>query len=299
MLVVVAHDAGGAEVLSSYIKQQALDCLYVLEGPARAIFERKLGHISHVSLTDAMSQASSVLCGTSWQSDLEFNAIQVALSKGKPVIAFLDHWTNYQERFVRNHKICLPNAIWVGDSMAYEIAKKVFPTLPITMVDNPYFIEMKSELTALPKRKLSVDSPQSILYVCEPIREHALKQHGDENYWGYTEEDAVRYFLSNLEALECSIEQVTLRPHPSETLEKYQWVLDTFDLPIKLGGCATLLEEITQNDIVVGCESMAMVIALFAEKRVISTIPPKGASCVLPHVEVMHLHKLIQSRCNR
>ena len=37
---IVAHDAGGAEVLSSYVRQQGLDCLFSLRGPALAIFER-------------------------------------------------------------------------------------------------------------------------------------------------------------------------------------------------------------------------------------------------------------------
>lgn len=31
-LAVISHDAGGAEILSSYVKQQDIDCFYVLGG---------------------------------------------------------------------------------------------------------------------------------------------------------------------------------------------------------------------------------------------------------------------------
>ena len=92
---IVAHDAGGAEVLSSYVRQQGLDCLFSLRGPALAIFERKLGPIENLDLALALQCSERLLCGTSWQSDLELEAIQLARDLGKPSVAWLDHWVNY------------------------------------------------------------------------------------------------------------------------------------------------------------------------------------------------------------
>ena len=40
---IVSHDAGGAEILSSYVVQNNLSCIYYLAGPTINIFERKLG----------------------------------------------------------------------------------------------------------------------------------------------------------------------------------------------------------------------------------------------------------------
>lgn len=291
MLAVVAHDAGGAEILSSYICQQALVCSYVLDGPAVSIFERKLGPIKRCDLADALNKSERILCGTSWQSDLEFDAIKRARALGKHSIAFLDHWTNYKERFIRMGELCLPDEIWVGDNLAEQMARDIFPSLPLKLIENPYFDEIRRAVNgALTKLKSG-----NILYVCEPIREHALKQYGDERYWGYTEEDALRYFLSHMNDLDLSVEQILIRLHPSEMAGKYDWVLNEFDLPLRIES-STLLEAVAACDMVVGCQSMAMVVGLLAGKKVMSVIPPQGAACVLPQKEILHLQELIKER---
>ena len=97
MISIVAHDAGGAEIVSSYIKQKGLDCLYSLGGPALSIFKRKLGRVRVVSLEESILNSEWVLCGTSWQSNLEWQAIGLAKTQGKKTVAFLDHWINYEE----------------------------------------------------------------------------------------------------------------------------------------------------------------------------------------------------------
>jgi hypothetical protein len=53
------------------------------------------------------------------------------------------------------------------------------------------------------------------------------------------------------------------------------------------------MEQIVEADVVVGCASMAMVVALLAKKRVISSIPPEGKLCCLPQAEIEHLQALI------
>ncbi|MGC9384846.1 MAG: hypothetical protein ACP5D6_09625, partial [Kosmotogaceae bacterium] len=76
---------------------------------------------------------------------------------------------------------------------------------------------------------------------------------------------------------------------------KYSYVREEFcDLTIDLGGRQTLFEEISQSQVVVGCETMAMVIGLLAQKRVISCIPPCGRPCSLPQKEIEHLSELIK-----
>ena len=293
---IVSHDAGGAEVLSSYVRQNNLDCLYVLEGPALKIFERKLGPIKNISIEDAINQSISIICSTSLQSDIEFSAIKLARDMGKHSIAFLDHWVNYHKRFVRSGLTVLPDEIWVGDMMALALAKKVFPVTPVTLIDNPYLQDVKQELLAYEKhRPLRLDSI-AILYVCEPISEHAMLHHGNPRFWGYVEEEALRYFFSNISVLGRSIERILIRPHPSEPIDKYNWMQQEFKLPIQLGGARPLLEEIADSDLVVGCESMAMVVALLADKKVISCIPPGGRPCVLPHSKITSLQNILQNK---
>jgi hypothetical protein len=295
MLAVVSHDAGGAEILSSYVRQRGLNCIYVLEGPALNIFERKLGSIAVLPLKEAVMLSTSILCGTSWQSDLEFNAIKMARLLGKGSIVFLDHWVNYYERFVRSGELCLPDEIWVGDSVAECIAKEIFPAPKIRLVENPYTQDIRNELVEIPTRPSPNPDKLSVLYVCEPIREHALRNFGDECHWGYVEEDALRYFLTNISALGKPMEYILIRPHPSEPVDKYLWAQREFDMPIIQGGTHSLLEEVVDCDIVVGCQSMAMVVGLLASKRVISCIPPQGKPCALPHREIVRFQELIIS----
>ena len=157
---------------------------------------------------------------------------------------------------------------------------------------NPYFEELQMEFNKI--KISSADATKySILYVCEPIREHALLQYGDERYWGYTEEDALQYFLQNVNALGCTVGKIKIRPHPSESKTKYDWALNNASLTIEMGGGKTLLEETVEANVVVGCESMAMVVGLLAQKRVISSIPPGGRTCSLPHREIEHLQFLL------
>ncbi|MBU1012542.1 MAG: hypothetical protein KKG99_06020 [Bacteroidetes bacterium] len=291
-IAIVSHDAGGAEILSSWASHQNKNYCLVLEGPAIEIFRKKLDCQINLPLELAIQQSDWVLCGTSWQSDLESRAIRLCKSSGKRVIAFLDHWVNYRERFLNNGELILPDEIWVGDEIAERIARNIFPSAHLVRLSNPYFEDIVLEIK---KAKPLINSlhQKSILYVCEPIRAHALLQHGDERYWGYTEEEALNFFLKNRGLLEYPVHKITIRPHPSEKRDKYDWTRDYSDLIVVSDGNQTLIEEISEADIIVGCESMAMVIGLIAKKRVISSIPPGGRACSLPQKEIEHLQNIV------
>lgn len=296
MITVVSHDAGGAEVLSSYVRQEGLECLFVLEGPARNIFERKLGHIATHRLDEAIRQSTSMICSTSWESDIEVSAIKMSRTLGKHSIAFLDHWVNYRERFTRDGETVLPDEILVCDQMAKAMAMDVFLNVPIKLIDNPYLIDIKHELNSIQTHSPSTSGSISVLYVCEPISTHALLRYGNAHYWGYVEEDALRYFLLNISALNKPVKRVVIRPHPSEASDKYSWVQQEFKLPIILGGTCPLVEEIAESDVIIGCESMALVVALSIGKKVLSCIPPNGRACVLPHTEIVKLQDLLKKK---
>ena len=96
MIAVVSHDAGGAEILSSWLCRCAEPYCLVLDGPAKEIFRKKCGSKPIIPLHEAITLCDWVLCGTSWQSNIERRAIALAKSEGKKVVAFLDHWVNYR-----------------------------------------------------------------------------------------------------------------------------------------------------------------------------------------------------------
>lgn len=293
MIAIVSHDAGGAEILSSYVRRTGVSCRYVLGGPAVRIFERKLGTVAVVRIEDALASASSLLCGSSWQSDLELTAIARARSLGKPSVAFLDHWVNYRERFLRRGQPCWPDELWVGDATAELMAQRVFEAIPVRRVENPYFEDIRDELAACIRTQTTDRTATSVLYVTEPIRQHARRQFGDEHHWGFGEEDALRYFLSHVAVLGNPVRRIVIRPHPSEPVDKYAWASGEFDLPIETDATATLVDQVAVCDVVVGCESMAMVVGLIAGKRVVCSIPPGGHACRLPHADIEHCQALV------
>ncbi|MDH5525511.1 MAG: hypothetical protein OEY01_16195, partial [Desulfobulbaceae bacterium] len=58
-------------------------------------------------------------------------------------------------------------------------------------------------------------------------------------------------------------------------------------------GGKLLNEEIADSDIIVGCESMALVVGLLAKKKVISCIPLSGYSCRLPQKDIVNFRELL------
>lgn len=292
---IISHDAGGAEILSSWVKDNynKYDFIFFLDGPAKSIFEKNLktNNINKDNLctNEFINLCDFLICGTSWQSNLEKNFIRACKIKRKKIISILDHWINYRERFILDGKIILPNEIWVTNDYAFEIADSVFRDVKVKQIKDHYSNILKKKILKYSKMNLSKET-QKILYVCEPIREHAEIQYGDENYLGYTEESAVRYFLENLNLLDMTLKKILIRPHPSEQSIKYNWLIDEFqELNIEISSKNELIEEILSSDAVIGCESMALVIGMLAEKRVISSIPPGGRECVLPHQSIEKL----------
>ena len=298
MITIVSHDSGGAEILSSWLCHEKPSYQLVIQGPAVAIFERKLGNIEILTLEEAICSCEWVLCGSSWQSNLEKKAIILAKKLNKKVITFLDHWVNYLERFKLENTHIYPDEIWVGDSKAHKIAKNIFPQIPIKLKSNPYF---KDIILQLEEYKPIVPSGSycSALYVCEPISEHALKEYGDPLYFGYTEENALNFFLENYNSLNIKLQEIKIRPHPSENRNKYDWAKDLNPLIVETKSNKTLIQQIQEVDLIVGCESMAMVVGLMAKKQVVSSIPFGGKKCGLPHDEIIHLQAIIEKIRNQ
>lgn len=287
LVSIVSHDAGAAEIISSYVQKHQLDCLYSLAGPALKIFERKMGRIESLPLEDAITRSDWLLCGTSWQSDLDWRARKIARAIEKPSVTFFDHWGNYKRRFIWHGEECISDKLWVADFYAEELARREFPNLVIENKGNPY-LDSIAELAAVKDRSTCGKTSKQILIVSDNISEAALREHGDKLYYGYTEFDVIALILDHLsKSFECHSTEIVLRPHPSETVEKYDYLRENargFSIIVRKD--ADLLDEILDSAIVIGCETMALVVAIAAGRRAISCTPNFGQEFVLPHKEI-------------
>ena len=300
-IAIVAHDAGGAEIISSLIRVKCLtpQCSYSLSGPANKIFSFKLGRINNESLDEIIIKCDYLLCGSSWDSEHELNAIKLAKFHGKKSIVFLDHWVNYENRFTRANTLTLPDEIWVSDGYAERLAKSAFGKSgpPIKVVENPYLIEARRDIVNAEIKYLDdIDKSTvlKVLFLSEAISEHAKKVYDDERFWGYTEKDALNFFLGNREY--CCTKNISLRIrlHPADSKDKYNLKEYLSDLIIQISDERhTLVDDIAWADIIVGCSSMAMVVAIISKKRVICAIPPTGKGFHLPHEGIESLASIV------
>jgi hypothetical protein len=202
---------------------------------------------------------------------------------------------NYRERFQRAGRERLPDEVWVGDGYALEAANRAFPDLPIAQIDNPYFLDLERELAEAQIRQL-VRPPERgarVLFVCEPTSEHAALRYGNARHWGYTEQEAMRFFLEHIGAVIGAIDHIVFRPHPAECAGKYDWLASGHRVALSVSADRLLVDEIADADVVAGCNSMALVVALLGRRRVLSCVPPGGARCVLPHQGIESLQELV------
>src|SRR5262245_8268538 len=90
-ILVVCHDAGGAEVVSSWVAHHSqYNYAFIIEGPAADIFSAKLGRVDTLEptlldhppdkhdLTSLVDKYNLTLTGSSMDSNLERRAIQFA-----------------------------------------------------------------------------------------------------------------------------------------------------------------------------------------------------------------------------
>ena len=293
---IVCHDAGGAEIISSYIARNPNKYRFILAGPAVEIFKRKFGNINLSTLEGSINFCHTYLCGTSWKSDLEWNAIKLARINKRKSICFLDHWVNYKNRFIRRGFVEVPDRTIVGDVEAFEIAKNQLPGFNIELISNPYYEDIKSQIKNIrAQKKIYPKSSERLLFISENISSLRGLCLAGEDMWGYDEFDAIDYLLENLTRVNPKITEVMIRPHPSDEDGKYQKYLVNDGIKIGISDkLVSLIEDIEQTNIVAGCQSMGLIVALISEKRVISCIPPGGKECRLPNHKIEHLRNWIK-----
>jgi len=272
---------------------------FILEGPAVAVFERKIKGTesgSRAELVRFIEASGMVLTGTGWASDLEKMAIRLAKGRQVKSVSFLDHWCNYRERFELDGEQVLPDELWVGDAYAMDIARKTFCDTTIRLIENPYLMDIRDEINLHAEKQGGKHDCCHILYICEPVSPHALIKSGREDAFGYTEFEAMDLFMSHLHGLVKSggKGQVRIRPHPSELPEKYVCYAEkeSGSVKITMSHGTTLTEDCAWADMVVGMNSMALVVALATGKNVFCCIPGQLRSRSLPHEGIRNFLEL-------
>jgi hypothetical protein len=289
-LVVVAHDAGAANLIIGWLRElRDLEVRPCLAGPALELWTATFGKPEILPLKELLVGAAALLSGTSYASDLEHQARALAKERGVHSIGVIDHWVNYPDRFQRNGSRVLPDEIWVSDEEARNIASACFPDVVVRQQPNFYLEALVAQVHSVDCEP-RLDSARRVLYVLEPIR-HAWADCSDSA----GEFQALDYFIrcGRHLGLDGSTE-IWLRPHPSDPPGKYDaWVARHADWNIGMDSNVSLSQSIAWADTVVGCETYAMVVGLIAGRRVVSTLPPRAPRCRLPMKNIIHLREIV------
>jgi hypothetical protein len=287
-IATVVHDMGAANhVLGLLQDVPNAEIRICAEGPARELFCKEFPELKNGTVYESLHGANTLLSGTSAKSNLEHESRLLARNLNIPSIAVVEHWANYRIRFIRNNEMVLPDEIWISDDFAFELAKSCFPGHPIQQVPNRYLENMINKIKDSSKIRRKKDITH-VLYVLEPI----VKQWGDYKTPG--EFLALNYFVEKMDVLGLGEKtEIRLRAHPSDPLGKYDdWCLVNSNLNISVDTNNDLADLIAWADYVVGCETYALVIALNANRRTFSTLPPCAPARQLPHKEIMSIRDL-------
>lgn len=288
--LVVSHDSGGAQVLSSWVVRQedVSRFIFSVQGPALEIFSEKIETFQNLEIDNAISTANSIITTTSWASEIEMSALKRFKDlKISNSVVLLDHWTNYRERFIYKDLLILPDEIWVTDHFASELAIKTFPKIPVSRIHNYYLEEVIKKVNDLQVNSLGDEfkAKLEILFVGENVSTNCERTHGDANFYGYTEQESFVYFLERINKFgDMQNIVLTIRPHPSETAEKYISLIPV-SLKTKLNYFVSknsLEIDLANSDLVVGMSSFALYISVNAQIRTICVIPDSSIKCVIP-----------------
>ena len=290
---VVSHDSGGAELVSRLLKRMDAEYLYSIQGPAISVFKRNIGFFENTELDKIIKESDFLICGTSWQSTHENQAIYQAQMRDKRAISVLDHYSCYLERYVKSGYSIIPNELWVTDEKSLTLAREIAPTASITVVGNPYLDEMELIFNKLDKPKLS-EEVFDILYLSEPYAQQAATQYRDQNHWKFDEFTAFEFLASNIGKITDKPRiSISIRHHPAEEPNKYKHLVGMrHNIEIKLSTNGDLLTEMATSHAVVGVDTLAMLLALRIGKPVYSALPPLTIDPTLPQAGIVYLREL-------
>jgi len=288
-VMVVCHDAGAANLVFAWLRDWTESGLLeefkfklLLLGPAEKIWMQNPVPLPQMvwltELSNGLEGCQTVLTGTGWASTLEHDARQLAASLQIPSIAVIDHWVNYRQRFERQGLVVLPSQIWVSDPYAESLVKTLFKDVPVLTLPNVY---LKDLIKDIPPVKQNC---RNLLYVLEPLRTD----------WGRGqpgEFQALDYFVEHLQKIVgAKPVQITLRPHPSDPVGKYdEWIDLHSNINIQLDTQISLKEAVAQARWVVGANTFAIVVASAAGRETYSSLPPWGGHFHLTKLGIREL----------
>ena len=266
----MANDAGGAGIIRAHINHYLTSYRVVASGPAAAQFRSVL---SPSKLENHVANSDLVITGSGWQTRLETNALNVAISKGIPAVVALDSHLNIEERFAGLAPGALPDLILTEDTASFTAARDFFGgRVTVELLDNTRLIR----LLAL----RGDERAKSPLILSEPIRTPAVEAASRRLSGLLTNSDFAKTFGSP-----------RVRAHPSEIsnrnnhLRREKLHLAT----ITADDIEDPIESLSRSSAVFGISSSLLSLSAHSGIPTFSSLTPEQVKDFLPELAVCEL----------
>lgn len=255
--ILLANDPGGYDVISSIAcglkTKEDTHFKMFLTGPSAKLDSKyKAENKEVISFLEGEIKDNNdflLVTGTSWNSFIELEAIELCKNNGIKTVSILDYWSNYKSRFCVNGNYIFPDYYFVMDKLAFEEAVEDGVDSSIMRIIGTPGLDKYLQKRKSPKKVLFLSQPLSVLYQ-------------DDND-GYNEFDAFEGVLKACEKLGIL---VNIKFHPKES-EKMKELYS--DLSIE-----GQIEEIEgEFDAIIGMTTMGLLQCYLRGKLVICYEP--------------------------
>ena len=214
-ILIICRDAGGAELISSWLKFNKISFSGIISGPAKNIFKQKKLKFKKIPfLKNAIKENQIIITGTGWNYKEYFKSWNLAKKYKKIIISFIDHWKNYKLRFKFKKKYFFPQEIWVSDIYAKKKAKKIFTKSKIRLIKNHYLEQLRKKKTHYRKKNKIIIATNN-LDAAKKILKEKIKI-SDE----FFVLKSINFIKNKYDS-----KNIYLKIHPSEKRKKYIQIL--------------------------------------------------------------------------
>lgn len=285
---ICSYDSGGANVLAHLALEIGLSCSFIVDGPAYKIYNTLFPNFNRLNTINISNETDLLISSTGWQSSFEFEIMEKALSKNIPIIAVMDHWVNYSERFKRYGRTVCPNYFLTFDSEAENKILQEFPEPIVFRTENRYLLNILKEIKAYNSKKI-----YDFTFIGEPLSRSSLS-------YKWNEFDSLNQFFEALRINNFTDSRIYIRTHPSEDSNKYNSYIPAEFRNVTMNQSFSLSRILAASNSVIGCHSMALYIAELSGIKVYTSLP-EGISSMLPlktAVPVMNLSHACSEEVN-
>ncbi len=173
-----------------------------------------------------------IFLGTSL-NEYEHNWRKLGVKHNIKVISFIDHWTNYVERFSFNDELIFGNEVRVVNEIAKKEAIRAgVPEKLIVISGNPYYKKVKEFHPKILKKEffhsLNINIKKKvILFISDDIKRSFPSDLKGNCTLGFDEYSVLSELMISLTSIDIDLKyfQLILKLHPKSDLNKFEEIL--------------------------------------------------------------------------